>query len=136
MSECVFCRIIAGQIPAARLLETAKAVAILDVNPVNRGHALIMPKRHAQSLLELMQDELHSCMSMVQRVARAVTEVTQCPGFNVLQNNHECAGQVVAHVHFHVIPRKPDDGFVLGWRQGSYREGEIERLGKQIHARL
>jgi len=136
MEGCIFCNIVAGRVPAAMLLETEKIVAFLDINPVNHGHALVVPKRHVERLWELNQDELHSCIFACQRVGRAVMEVTKSPGLNLLQNNHGCAGQIVQHVHFHLIPRRPDDGFSLGWRQLNYQEGQMEQLRQQIRAKL
>jgi histidine triad (HIT) family protein len=136
MAECIFCRIVEGEIPAAKLSETDRVLSFLDVSPVNPGHALVIPKRHCESLLEMTQQELHGSIFMVQRVARGAVKATGADGFNVLQNNDECAGQEVPHVHFHVIPRFTDDGFDFGWRQGSYEEGEMEELQEQIKERL
>jgi histidine triad (HIT) family protein len=89
-----------------------------------------------ETLIDLDQNELHNCIFTAQRVARAVMEATDSPGLNLLQNNHRCAHQEVKHVHFHVIPRKPDDGFSLGWRQQEYGEGEMEDLQQKIESRL
>jgi histidine triad (HIT) family protein len=136
MADCIFCRIIAGRIPAAMLLETDKVVSFLDISPVNPGHALIVPRRHATSLLDLEQDELHVAIFVAQRIAAAVTEQTGSACFNLLQNNGRCAGQVVDHVHFHIIPRSADDGFSFGWRQLRYKEGELKALQEAIRARL
>jgi len=136
MADCIFCKIIAGQIPAAMLLETDRVVSFLDINPVNPGHALIVPRRHVATLLELNQDELHVAIYAARRVAAAVTEEVGSPAFNLLQNNGRCAGQLIDHVHFHVIPRNPDDGFSLGWRQLQYEEGELKAMQEAIRARL
>jgi len=136
MTDCVFCKIVAGQIPAAKLIETDKIISFLDINPVNPGHALVVPKRHATSLLGLHQDELHVAIFVAKRVAAAIVEATGSTGFNLLQNNGECAGQLVEHVHFHIIPRSPDDGFSFGWRQLQYQEGELEALQDAVRARL
>jgi len=136
MEECIFCRIAAGEIPAATLIETDRVISFLDIAPVNPGHCLVVPRRHVRTLLEMTQEELHVCIFMVQRVARAAVRATGSEGFNVLQNNHACAGQVVPHAHFHVIPRSCTDGFDLGWRQGDYGEGEMEKLRSRILALL
>jgi histidine triad (HIT) family protein len=136
MEDCVFCKIIVGEIPAARLVETDRAISFLDINPVNPGHALVMPKRHVASLLDLTQDELHVTSFLAKRVAGAVCEATGSPAFNILQNDGTAAGQLIGHVHFHVIPRKPDDGFALGWRQLSYEEGELEALQAAVKRAL
>ncbi len=136
MLECVFCKIIAGEIPAAKLIETDKVLSFLDINPVNPGHALVVPKRHVASLLDLHQDELHVSIFIAKRVAAAVAEATGSPAFNILQNDGPAAGQIIEHVHFHVIPRAPDDEFSLGWRQLEYGEGELEQLQDAIRQLL
>jgi len=136
MGECIFCQIVAGQVPAARLIETDKVVSFLDIAPVNPGHCLVVPKRHVETLLEMTQQELHVCMFTVQRVARAATRAAGAVGFNVLQNNGRCAGQIVPHVHFHVIPRSPDDGFQFGWRQGSYTKDELREFERKVRELL
>ena len=136
MADCVFCKIVAGQIPAARLIETDKVLAFLDIAPVNPGHALVIPKRHAETLLDLRQEELHVLSFVTRRVAAAVKAAVGADGLNILQNNVEVAGQLVPHVHFHVIPRHDDDGFKLGWRQGEYGEGEMDEMLASIRQRL
>ncbi len=136
MKDCVFCRIIAGEIPAAKLIETDVVLSFLDIAPVNPGHCLVVPKRHVATLLELSQDELNICIFTVQRLAGAAARATGAVGFNVLQNNGRCAGQIVPHVHFHIIPRSPDDGFKFGWREGSYAEGELEEVQRGIRKLL
>lgn len=136
MADCVFCRIVAGEIPSARLIETDTVISFLDIAPVNPGHCLIVPKRHVETLVDLSGEELSDCAATAQRLARAVMKATDSPGLNLLQNNDRCAGQVVPHAHFHVIPRSPGDGFKFGWRQGGYAEGEVERMLEAINAVL
>ena len=136
MPECIFCRIIDGQVPAATLIETDKVISFLDVGPVNFGHALVLPKRHAEGLLDLAQDELHVAIFTARRIAAAVAEATGSPAFNIVLNEGEAAGQVVGHVHFHVIPRRADDGFEMGWRRLSYEEGQLEALQGRIRSLL
>ena len=136
MPDCIFCKIVAGEIPAAELIRTDKVISFLDISPVNPGHALVVPRRHVTSFLDLGQDELHQAVFVAKRVARAVKAATGSPAFNLLQNDGPAAGQVVPHVHIHVIPRSPDDGFGLGWRQLSYAEGELEALQQAIRAGL
>jgi histidine triad (HIT) family protein len=136
MAGCVFCKIVSGEIGAAKLVETDKALSFLDINPVNPGHSVVIPKRHTSSLLELRQDELHTMIFVAKRVATAACGATGSPAFNILQNDGEAAGQEIDHVHLHVIPRSPDDGFSLGWRQLSYEEGELEALQEEIRKGL
>ena len=132
MQDCVFCKIIAGQIPASRVIETDDVISFLDIAPVNPGHCLVAPKRHVQTLLDLDEKELCSCIITAQKLAKAVMQATKSPGLNLLQNNDRCAGQVVPHAHFHIIPRSPDDGFRFGWRQLSYAPGELEKMRRAI----
>ncbi len=134
--DCIFCDIASGDQEAAEVYRTEQVVAFLDINPVNPGHTLVIPTRHAESLLELSEEELRFCMSAAQDVGQAAMKATDSPGLNVLQNNHRCAGQLVAHAHFHVIPRSPDDGFSLGWRQGEYERGEMEAVQEKIRQAL
>ena len=136
MEDCIFCKIVSGDIPSAKLVETGEAICFLDINPINPGHALIVPTRHVESVLELNQDELHACISLAQRIAGAVMAATESPGCNIHQSNHRCAGQVIPHTHFHVIPRRPGDGFSFRLRQGSYGEGELEQMQQRIRQRL
>lgn len=136
MADCVFCKIINGQIPAATLVETDRVVSFLDVNPVNPGHALVVPRRHVESLLDMTQDELQAVASTARRVAAAVVEATGSPAFNILQNEGAAAGQVVGHVHVHVIPRRADDGFAFGWRQLGYEAGQMDALRQAVRALL
>lgn len=136
MAECVFCDIIAGNIPAAKLIETDKVLSFLDISPVNPGHALVVPKRHVASLLDLTQDELHVAIFIAKRVAGAVLEATGSAAFNILQNDGKAAGQIIDHVHLHVIPRSPDDGFSFGWRQLNYEEGALQSLQRAIQQNL
>ncbi len=136
MDECIFCRIAKGDIPCAALLESERVISFLDINPVNHGHALVVPKLHVENLLDADPSDLQECILTVQKVAGACVSATGAEGFNVLQNNGGCAGQIVPHLHFHVIPRRTDDGFRFGWRQGSYGEGEMEILRRKIAGSL
>ena len=136
MAECVFCRIVKGEIPSARLLETDLVLSFLDIAPVNPGHALVIPKRHSETILELTGEELDACIRTVQKLAGAVMAATGAVGCNVLQNNHRCAGQLVMHAHFHVIPRLPEDGFRFGWRSRSYEAGGLEAMLEKVRAHL
>ena len=136
MADCIFCKIIDGDVPAAKLIETDRVISFLDINPVNPGHALVVPKRHVTSLLDLQQNELHVAIFVAKRVAGAVVEATDSPAFNIVHNTGEAAGQEIDHTHFHVIPRRPDDGVEFGWRQLSYEEGKLEELQRAIRDRL
>jgi histidine triad (HIT) family protein len=131
MQDCIFCRIAAGALPAARVLETPGVLAFLDISPVNYGHTLVIPKAHYPNLLEL-PDALWTEMGQVcRRVARALQAALQAQGFNIDMNNFEAAGQVVFHAHLHVIPRYDTDGLRL-FPQASYKPGDREKTGEQL----
>ncbi|HCN18834.1 MAG: hypothetical protein A3C38_08210 [Planctomycetes bacterium RIFCSPHIGHO2_02_FULL_50_42] len=128
MKDCVFCKIAQGKLPATKLLEDKNAISFLDINPVNHGHVLVMPREHYETIMDVPGKEFGKVMEMVPSLAKAVAEVTKADGLNIFQTNKPCAGQTVPHVHFHIIPRHKDDGFHFGWRQGRYNEGEIDRM--------
>jgi histidine triad (HIT) family protein len=135
MPDCIFCRIVEGQLPAARVLETPEVLAFLDIAPVNYGHTLIIPKRHYQNFLDL-PDELWKEMGQVsRRVAQALRTTLQAQGFNLGMNNFEAAGQVVFHAHLHLIPRYHNDGLQL-FPQESYRPGDMEKTAAQLRQAL
>ena len=134
--DCIFCRIVRQEIPSALVYEDEHVLAFLDINPVNPGHVLVVPRKHVERLTEADDIVLAAAMHAICRCAAAIVEATQAEGFNVLQNNGSCAGQVVPHLHFHVIPRNARDGFRFGWRQGAYAEGELEQCRRRITAAI
>ena len=110
MSDCLFCKIIAKQIPSTPVYEDEFTYAFLDIKPVNPGHALVVPKKHYSSLLNADAATLERLIVSVQKVAAAIKRGLNVEGFNLEQNDGRVAGQLVDHVHLHVIPRRPDDG--------------------------
>ena len=120
MSETIFSRIIAGQIPCHRIYEDVHVLSFLDIAPLAPGHTLIIPKEPARTLDELSDEAAAALGRALPRICRAIKQVTGCSAYNVLQNNEAEAHQAVFHVHFHVIP-KPDDarGLGLRWRTGT-----------------
>lgn len=134
--DCIFCKIAAGDIPATIVLDTAGSLAFLDIAPLAEGHTLLIPKRHYATLECMSPEELGVILHELPRLARAILSVTGAQGFNVLQNNGGAAGQVVEHVHFHIIPRVADDGLGYRWNAGSYAQGRAETLQKSILSAL
>ena len=104
-NNCIFCKIVAGEMPAYKVYEDEHALAFLDIAPFERGHTLVISKQHARYLTDLPSEAMAHLGVAVQRVAALMLEKLRCDGFNLLQNNGACASQVVPHVHFHVIPR-------------------------------
>ena len=113
--QCIFCRLVAGEIPAARVYEDELTVAFMDIGQVNPGHVLVATQRHAVTLLDITAEEAAAVMQTAQRVARAVQVAFDPPGLTLLQANGREGDQTVFHFHMHVVPRHADDGIALSW---------------------
>jgi histidine triad (HIT) family protein len=108
--DCLFCKIVKGEIPAKKVYEDANVIAFLDINPRNPGHTLVIPKDHHETLFDLPDADIRGYFSSMKRVAVLVRNGTKAHGISVCQNNGSAAGQVVAHLHFHIIPRFMNEG--------------------------
>lgn len=128
---CVFCKIVAGEIPAYKIYEDEQTLAFLDINPVNPGHVLVVPKKHAANLEEIEAEELSALMSTVKMMGARLKERLGYEGYNVLMNNDPVSGQAIPHVHFHIIPRKAGDG-LNRWPENKYAEGEAEKIMEKL----
>lgn len=124
---CVFCKIISREIPAYIVYEDEKALAFLDQRPTSLGHTLVVPKSHYANLEEISEEDLVALMLAVKKVGRLLKDKLGVTGYNVNENNDPVAGQVVNHLHFHVIPRTENDGLKL-WEGKDYKPGEVESL--------
>lgn len=113
--QCIFCRLVAGEIPAARVYEDALTIAFMDLGQVNPGHVLVATKRHAATLLDITPAEAAAVMQTAQRVASAIHETFDPPGITLLQANGREGDQTVFHFHMHVVPRHAGDGIALTW---------------------
>lgn len=136
MPDCVFCKIVAGSIPAQKVYEDAQLLAFMDIGPVRPGHTLLIPKVHHERFTDLSADLAAELGRLLPRLARAVVEAAGADGFNLFQTNGACSGQVVPHVHIHIIPRHNGDGYSFHWRAGKYAPGELESWRARIAARL
>jgi histidine triad (HIT) family protein len=130
--SCIFCKIVAGQIPCLRLFEDEAALAFLDIGPLAEGHVLLIPKQHYARLEEMTGEEVATVSRHLPTLARAVIKATGAVGYNVLQNNGKESGQAVAHVHFHVIPRVAADGLGYRWNATKYAPGRAEQVHKAL----
>ena len=135
MDDCIFCKIINGEIPCSKVYENEKILAFLDIAPVNKGHTLVIPKKHYETLLDMPDNLLADLMKAAKKIAKAVIKAARTDGFNIMQSNKQTAGQAVPHFHLHIIPRQKDDGLKF-WPQQKYEEGEIEKIAKDISALL
>ena len=134
--QCVFCRLVAGEIPAARVCEDALTLAFMDLGQVNPGHVLVAIKRHAATLLDLTPDEAAAAMRTAQKVARAAKAAFDPPGITLLQANGKEGEQTVFHFHLHVVPRHAADGVSVTWpRQDPPRE-VLEAYAARLQAAL
>lgn len=132
MPDCLFCRIVRREIPSYGVFEDEWTYAFLDIAPVNQGHVLVIPKHHLETVLEGSSEVLHRWILSVQRVARQVCGTLQVHDFNLLQNNGKDAGQIIPHLHMHIIPRKEGDG-LKHWPQGVHpTPEEFHQLAEKI----
>lgn len=129
--DCLFCKIISGDVPSHKVYEDDNVLAFLDIAPVNYGHVIVIPKKHYANLEEISDKELSQVMEVVKKIGKSLKDNLEVSGYNICENNDPVAGQVVPHVHFHVIPRKEGDGLEL-WPQGRYGDGEAEEIAKKI----
>lgn len=130
--NCLFCSIIEGKIPSAKIYEDEHTLVFLDIAPFCEGHCLVIPKLHAQNILELDPKQAEHLFKTIQHVAPAIMKATNSQGFHVLQNNFAAAGQTVFHAHWHIIPRTENDKLTL-WKQSSYQSQDIMlKMAKNI----
>lgn len=131
--NCIFCKIANGDIPSATLYEDGEFRVILDLSPASKGHALIIPKEHYANLYELSDELASRVLVVAKKMIIKMSEVLDCEGYNVVQNNGVVAGQTVMHFHMHLIPRYKDDNVGLGWHMGELSEEDrmniLDKLG-------
>lgn len=132
----IFSKILDGEIPAYKVYEDDHVFAFLDIGPLSQGHTLLIPKERKAHLHELSEDSAAALGRTLPKLCRAVMAATGATHYNVLQNNGSHAGQVVMHVHFHIIPRVGGDGLGLGWNSGSLDEADATRLQAAISQAL
>jgi histidine triad (HIT) family protein len=113
--DCIFCKIVAGEIPCFKLYEDAETLAFMDINPVHDGHCLVIPKAHSANVFEIMPEDFAAAARTAAKVAKAVNAAVQPDGINLMQANGEGAGQSVGHFHLHIIPRRMNDGLLVNW---------------------
>ena len=130
--DCIFCRIAGGEIPSKTLYEDRDFRVILGLGPATRGHALILPKEHAENLYDLPEEAASKVLLLAQKMARIMVEKLHCDGLNLVQNNGEAAGQTVHHFHLHLIPRYVDDGQAINWKPGKPSQEELDATMKTI----
>lgn len=136
MNDCVFCRIVAGQIPSTRVYEDALTVAFMDIGQVNPGHVLVAVKQHAENLYALDDAQAAAVQRTAARVARAIRDAFAPQGLSVYQANGKPAGQTVFHYHMHLVPRHEGDGMALSWPVKNPPRDQLEEHAARIRERL
>ena len=134
--DCVFCKIIAGEIPSFKLYEDEHTYGMMDINPFHDGHCLVLTKTHCVNLLDAKPDELAAVLPAAQKIARAVSAALEPEGMNLLQANGAAAGQSVFHYHTHIFPRTLNDDAKLNWEHTPGDMGKIEEVYKKILAAM
>lgn len=133
LASCIFCKIIKGEIPSFKLFESERTFAFLDINPLSRGHALVIPKYHGEKILDIPDEDLQEILPVVKKLVKA----TGATEYNVLQNNGPTAHQVVQHVHFHMIPKPNEtEGLGVGWPQQKTDMDKLKALFEDIKSKM
>ncbi|MFA4871860.1 MAG: HIT family protein [Patescibacteria group bacterium] len=131
MSDCIFCKIAKGEIPSNKIYEDEDFMAILDIAPVNPGHTLVVPKIHCDDLINLPDDLAQKSILVIKKIVPAILKGVEAGGFNLTINHGVVAGQIVPHLHWHIMPRFPGDGWDL-WHGKAYPEGEVDKVLEKI----
>ena len=132
MEDCIFCKIIDGKIPSAKVYEDDKVISFLDIMPANKGHCLVVTKKHYETLLDIPNEDLANLIKTTKRVAKALSLSIGNGSYNVVMNNGKVAGQLVAHAHIHIIPRFKGDHLRLTWSHKKYIDKEMQRVQEMI----
>jgi len=131
--ECIFCKIIAGEIPAVKVLDEELVLAFMDINPSSQGHMLVAPKRHAENIFEISEGDLAAVTAAVKRCANAAKEALKAEGVTVLQLNGRASDQIVPHLHIHIIPRWENDGLsISSWEMKPGNMEEIKDIARRV----
>ncbi len=134
MEECLFCKIAKGEIPSKKVYEDNDTIAFLDINPANPGHTLVMPKKHSENIFAADEDVVKKTVIVVKDIATRLKENMNAEGVNVVQNNGRHAGQLVNHLHFHVIPRYQGDSVIITYKRTHMEEKDLNEIAKKMAA--
>lgn len=128
MSDCIFCKIVAGEVPCYKLSETDDVLSFLDIMPITRGHLLVIPTRHIERAWDMPPELMGAVAAEAARLAERVHAAVNCKGMNIIMNCGSIAGQVVPHAHMHVVPRYAGDGIRFPWPQGDLTDETAQGL--------
>jgi histidine triad (HIT) family protein len=136
VKDCLFCKMVAGQIPVTKIYEDDVVLSFLDIGPISDGHTLVIPKQHFEKLHDCPAELLEQVASRLGKIAAAVVDAMNSDGYNILCNNGRAAGQLIEHLHFHIIPRNSGDGVFNRWPAYEYEKGTIEQIAAKIRKNL
>mgnify|MGYP003956737017 CR=1 FL=1 len=128
--DCIFCNILKGKAPCTKIYEDKKTFSFLDINPVVKGHTLVIPKKHYETMDQMDKETANAVISTTQKIGKAILKFNE--GYNVNQNNNSAAGQLVPHVHYHVIPRNEGDKLKCTWENLKLTDEEVNSLKQKI----
>ena len=131
MNDCLFCKIVSKEIPCEKIYEDKDFLAFLDINPVNQGHTLVIPKKHSRTILEMSDKDTKEIMIVVRKIANKIKKSLKTDGINIMINSESAAGQIIFHTHIHIIPRFLGDG-LKHWPSQKYKPGEAQFIAKKI----
>lgn len=135
--DCIFCKIIQGKIPSVKIYEDDKVFAFMDINPLSTGHTLVVPKTHAADIFEISEQDTIEVIRVVRLLSTAIKKGVQADGINILQLNGKAAGQVVPHLHVHIIPRWFDDGITIShWPMKAGDMDKLKEIAEKIKAEV
>lgn len=137
--DCVFCKIVKGEIPSSKVYEDENVLAFLDLSQVTKGHTLVIPKKHEENVYELSEESAKAVFAAIPKIANAIKAAYEPIGMNLLNNNGEAAGQSVFHYHIHILPRYgKGDGFGAVWHDHSsqYNQEDLANIAKEIREKL
>ncbi|MFZ2147249.1 MAG: HIT family protein [Sedimentisphaerales bacterium] len=136
VDDCLFCKMVAGEIPVTKVYEDEVVLAFLDIGPISDGHTLVISKKHFEKLHDCPPELLGQVSSKLGKIAVAITTAMNFDGYNVLCNNDRAAGQLIEHLHFHIIGRNTGDGLFGQWPAYEYEQGKIEIIAEEIRKNL
>ncbi len=133
MNNCIFCKIVKKELPCFKINENKNCLAFLDINPMVKGHALCIPKKHYETLDEMPKKELEKLIIFTQETAKKIMKTMNTNAYNIIESNKPIAGQVIPHVHFHIIPRKKNDTISFENKRKQTSNKELEKIMKKIN---
>ena len=134
--DCLFCKMVAGKIPVTKIYEDEVVLSFLDIGPISDGHTLVIPKQHFEKLHECPAELLGQVFTRIGKIAGAVAAAMDSDGYNLLCNNGRAAGQLIEHLHFHIVPRNTGDRLFSRWPSFEYKDGRIEQIAGAIRNNL